>query len=50
MQAKTAIRKLKIIKQYLLTYRVAWDGEYEDDGGLDSDEEDEKRSRRANRG
>ena len=50
MQAKTAIRKLKIVKQYLVTYRIAWDDEYEDDGGLDSDEEDEKRSRKTDRG
>jgi hypothetical protein len=43
MQAKTAIRKLKIVKQYLLTYRIAWNDRYEDNGGEDSDEEDEKR-------
>lgn len=38
--AKQAIRELKIIKMQMITYRMAWDGRYRDNGWLDSDEED----------
>jgi hypothetical protein len=38
--AKQAIRELKIVKMQMVTYRVAWDEKYRDDGILDSDEED----------
>jgi hypothetical protein len=38
--AKRAIRELKIVKMQMVTYRVAWDEKYWDDGILDSDEED----------
>ena len=38
-EAKTAIRKLKIVKQYLGTYRMAWNGGQEDGEGEESDDE-----------
>ena len=41
--AKQAIRETDVVKQQLVTYRQAWDPRWEDNGGWDSDEEDERR-------
>jgi hypothetical protein len=38
--AKQSIRELKIVKMQMVTYRVAWNVEYKDDGILDSDDND----------